>query len=199
MKNKSLIILGLLVIGVYAYFDKKKKDQTKPYTDAELNTLITDFVNKTRDYEISKGKTQSLKDNQEAIDGIKFMFSNAKAKGKDLSKTNVDKFFKVYWIVVLNQIGDTSQGIVTKEDNDFLTDFMSEKQPVQPAGVIVNQPFQLGVLEPAYSTATPPAIPIIPQSSLPVSSVAKKSSTRLNTNLPDGVLEPKVIQLITKK
>ena len=195
MKNKSLIILGLLVIGVYAYFDKKKKDQTKPYTDAELNTLITDFVNKARDYAISKGKTQSLKDNQQAIDETKFIFSDAKAKGKDLSKTNVDKFFKVYWIVVLNQMGDTSQGVATKEDNDFLIDFLNN--PL--AGVIANQPFQSVVLQPTYSTATPPAIPIIPQSNLPVSSIAKKIVNSSYTNLPDGVLEPKVIQLIAKK
>jgi len=136
MRNKNLIILGLLLVGVYFYLDKKRKDTTKPYTDAELDKKITDFVNKARNYTISKGKTQSLKDNQEVIDQTKFIFSDAKAKGKDLSKANVDKFFKVYWTVVLNQEGDTSQGVATKEDNDFLMDFMSKKQPVQPVGVV---------------------------------------------------------------
>ena len=131
MKNKNLIILGLLLVGVYFYLDKKKKDQTKPYTDVELDKKIVDLVNKGMDLAKSKGKTQSLKSTQEAIDQTKFIFSDAKAKGKDLSKANVDKFFKIYWIMVLNQEGDTSQGIATKEDNDFLMDFMSKPQPVQ--------------------------------------------------------------------
>ena len=136
MKNKNLIIIGLLAIGVYPYLDKKKKDQSKPYTDAELDKLIVDLVDKSRAFALSKGKTQSLKSTQEAIDQTKFIFSDAKAKGKDLSKANVDKFFKIYWIVVLNQEGDTSQGIATKEDNDFLMDFMSKPQPVYPIGVV---------------------------------------------------------------
>ena len=136
MKNKNLIIIGLLAIGVYAYLDKKKKDQSKPYTDAELDKKIVDLVNKGMDFAKSKGKTQSLKSTQEAIDQTKFIFSDAKAKGKDLSKANVDKFFKIYWIVVLNQEGDTSQGVATKEDFDLVRDILNSYQPVQPVGVV---------------------------------------------------------------
>lgn len=161
MKNKSLIILGLIVIGVYAYFDKKKKDQTKPYTDAELNTLITDFVNK------GKYNAIFLKDTQQTIDQIKFIFSDAKAKGKDLSKADVDKFFKVYLIVVLNQMGDTSQGVATKEDNDFLMDFMSKLQPVQPVGV-VQQSAGFFLPKIPIDPTIPIGTSIIPKSKLPI-------------------------------
>jgi hypothetical protein len=131
MTNKNLIILGLLAIGVYAYLEKNKKDQSKPYSDAELDKLIADFVNKAEAYAKSNGRTESRKNHQEVIDQTKFIFINAKAKGKDLSKANVDKFFKLFWISVLNQEGDSSQGISTKEDIDFLMDFMSTPQPVQ--------------------------------------------------------------------
>lgn len=37
MKKKSLIILGFLAIGLYFYYDKKKKDRLMLYGNANLN------------------------------------------------------------------------------------------------------------------------------------------------------------------
>ena len=135
MKNKNLIILGLLAIGVYAYLDKKKKDQSKPYTDAELDKLIVDLVDKSRAFALSKGiKSQTTA--QATIDQLKSIFAIAKTNGKDLSRANVGKFFKAYWIMILNQEGDKSQGVATKEDWDLVRDILNSSQPVQPVGVV---------------------------------------------------------------
>ena len=138
MKNKNLIIIGLLVIGVYAYLDKKKKDQSKPYSDAELDKLIVDLVDKSRAFALSKGiKSQTTA--QATIDQLKSTFAIAKTNGKDLSRANVDKFFKAYWIMILNQEGDKSQGVATKEDWDLVRDILNSSQPVQPKALSVPQ------------------------------------------------------------
>ena len=62
---------------------------------------------------------------------MKAKFDYAKTNGKDLSRANVDKFFKSYWIMILNQEGDKSQGVSTKEDSDLVTSFFNQPQPVQ--------------------------------------------------------------------
>jgi hypothetical protein len=48
MKNKNLIIgIGLAVV-VYYFYNKNQKEklQATPYTDAELDKVATDFINK---------------------------------------------------------------------------------------------------------------------------------------------------------
>ena len=130
MTNKNLIILGLLVIGVYVYLDKKKKDQSKPYSDAELDKLITDLVNKSNAFAVSKG-IKLQQDTKTTIEEMKAKFDYAKSQGKDFSKANIDRFFKAYWIIILNSEGDKSQGVSTEEDMNLVREFLKQPQPVQ--------------------------------------------------------------------
>ncbi len=44
MKKEYLIALGVLAVGAYLYYDKKKKDELKPYSDAELDKVLKDFT-----------------------------------------------------------------------------------------------------------------------------------------------------------
>ena len=131
MNNKNLLVgVGVAVLAYYLYNqNQKKKLQATPYTDVELDKLITDLVNKSNAFALSKGI--KVQDPQKGINELKTRFDNAKTNGKDLSRANVDKFFKAYWIMILNQEGDKSQGVSTKEDSDLVTSFFSQSQPVQ--------------------------------------------------------------------
>jgi hypothetical protein len=124
MKKEYLIGLGVLAVVAYLYYDKKKKDQSKPYSDAELDKVLKDFTQKAIDYAKSKGATQGVKTYQQVYDSVKQIFDTAKKNGKDLSRKNVDKVLKLLFILSLNQEGDSSQGTYTKEDYDYIVDFM---------------------------------------------------------------------------
>ena len=130
MKNKNLIMLGLIAIGIYAYFDKKKKDQLKPYSDAELKTVLTNFISKfVSEIESLTGK-KVPETTEKSLNDLTNIISNAKQKGKDVSRANVDKFLSLLKKITLYQEGGTAYGIPTKEEQDFVVDFRLVGQPI---------------------------------------------------------------------
>jgi len=156
MNNKNLLIgLGIAVVVYYLYNqNQKKKLETVPYTDAELDKLITDLVNKSNAFALSKGI--KVQDPQKGINELKTRFDNAKTNGKDLSRANVDKFFKAYWIMILNQEGDKSQGVSTKEDSDLVTSFFNQPQSNMIATQISDRPCKKWVQPLCKTTPCPP-------------------------------------------
>lgn len=144
MKKQNLIILGVLAIGLYFYFNKKKK-QNEPYSDAELDKKIDELYVKSNNYIVKKGgHKEGLKTKEQVVTSTKDIFVNAKIQGKDLSKSTVDKVLKLLWITTLNQEGDSSEGTVSKEDFDFLMKYVERPQPKQYAVGLSSQPPVLG-------------------------------------------------------
>jgi hypothetical protein len=141
MKKENLIVLGVLVIGLYFYFNKKKKDLNEPYSDAELDKKLNDLYEKLNNYIVKKGgKTEGIKSKEQVVSSTKDIFVNAKIQGKDISKSTVDKVLNLLWITTLNQEGDSSQGTVSKEDFDFLMKYVERPQPKQYAVGLSSQP-----------------------------------------------------------
>ena len=140
MKKENLIILGLLAVGIYFYFNKKKK-QDKPYSDSELDKKINELYVKSNNYLVKKGGgKEGLKSKEQVITSTKDIFVNAKIQGKDISKSTVDKVLKLLWITTLNQEGNSSEGTVSKEDFDFLMKYVERPQPKQYAVGLSSQP-----------------------------------------------------------
>lgn len=140
MKKENLIILGLLAVGIYFYFNKKKK-QDEPYSDSELDKKINELYVKSNNYIVKKGGSkEGLKNKEQVITSTKDIFVNAKIQGKDISKSTVDKVLKLLWITTLNQEGDSSEGTVSKEDFDFLMKYVERPQPKQYAVGLSSQP-----------------------------------------------------------
>jgi hypothetical protein len=140
MKKENLIILGLLAVGIYFYFNKKKK-QDKPYSDSELDKKINELYVKSNNYLVKKGGSkEGLKSKEQVITSTKDIFVNAKIQGKDISKSTVDKVLKLLWITTLNQEGNSSEGTVSKEDFDFLMKYVERPQPKQYAVGLSSQP-----------------------------------------------------------
>ena len=140
MKKENLIILGLLAVGIYFYFNKKKK-QDKPYSDSELDKKINELYVKSNNYLVKKGGSKErLKSKEQVITSTKDIFVNAKIQGKDISKSTVDKVLKLLWITTLNQEGNSSEGTVSKEDFDFLMKYVERPQPKQYAVGLSSQP-----------------------------------------------------------
>jgi hypothetical protein len=130
MKNKNLIMLGLIAIGIYAYFDKKKKDQLKPYSDAELKIVLTNFISKfVSEIEVFMGK-KVPETTEKLLNELTNIVSIAKQKGKDVSRANVDKFLSLLKKTTLYQEGSTAYGVPTKEEQDFVVAFRLNGQPV---------------------------------------------------------------------
>lgn len=140
MKKENLIILGLLAVGIYFYFNKKKK-QDEPYSDSELDKKINELYVKSNNYIVKKGGSkEGLKNKEQVITSTKDIFVNAKIQGKDISKSTVDKVLKLLWISTLNQEGNSSEGTVSKEDFDFLMKYVERPQPKQYAVGLNSQP-----------------------------------------------------------
>jgi hypothetical protein len=131
MKNKNLIIgLGVAVVVYYLYNkNQKKKIQSTPYTDAELDKVVADYVNK----EIKNAKIlnpNATPDAQGAEKGILDMIKKASSNGKDVSRANVDKILVIYSKWTRNMGGDTkSLGMVTPEEMTILNSFQCQIQP----------------------------------------------------------------------
>ncbi len=132
MKNKNLLIgLGVAVV-VYYFYNKKQKEKlqaTTTYDDAELNKLLTDYVNKSISYIEKREPNTKHKTFKEVFDGIMQLINNAKARGKDVSKKNIDKLLSILELQYRNESGDTSIGQVTKEQWDFVVN-LTQKQTV---------------------------------------------------------------------
>jgi hypothetical protein len=124
MKKQYLIILGLLAIGAYLYFDKKKKDQLKPYSDAELDNAIRTFLNKSKTYLINNGKSDGLKDNENLLPRLKYRFEQAEIKGKDVSRKNVSNILNLLFIYVLEEEGLEKKGTLSVSQKNELSQFM---------------------------------------------------------------------------
>ena len=140
MKKENLIILGLLAVGIYFYFNKKKKEN-EPYSDSELDKKINELYVKSNNYLVKKGGSkEGLKSKEQVISSTKDIFVNAKIQGKDISKSTVDKVLKLLWISTLNQEGNSSEGTVSKEDFDFLMKYVERPQPKQYAVGLNSQP-----------------------------------------------------------
>lgn len=52
MKKESLIILGVLAVGLYFYYDKKKKDRLMLYSDVYLNVTAEEPLSLRTPYPI---------------------------------------------------------------------------------------------------------------------------------------------------
>ena len=140
MKKENLIILGLLAVGIYFYFNKNKK-QNEPYSDVELDKKLNDLYDKTYNSIVKKGNLKyGVKTREQVVSSTKDIFVNAKIQGKDISKSTVDKVLKLLWITTLNQEGDSSEGTVSKEDFDFLMKYVERPQPKQYAVGLSSQP-----------------------------------------------------------
>ena len=134
MKKENLIVLGVLAIGLYFYFNKKKKDLKEPYSDAELDKKLNDLYDKSYNSIVKKGSLKDgVKTREQVVTSTKDIFVNAKIQGKDISKSTVDKVLNLLWITSLNHEGDSSQGTVSKEDFDFLMKYVERPQPKQYA------------------------------------------------------------------
>jgi len=92
MKKQNLILLGILAIGIYFYFDKKKKDQLKPYSEKELKIVLNDFVSKyISETEALTGEKVPVTPENLSRDLTNDIL-NAEKQGRDVSKANVNKF-----------------------------------------------------------------------------------------------------------
>ena len=131
MKNKNLIIgLGVAVV-VFYFYNKKQKEklQSTPYTDAELDKIVTDFVNQ----EVKNAKIlnpNATPDSQGVKKDVLEMIKKASSNGKDVSKGNVDKMLVIYSKWIRNMSGDTkSLGTITPEEFKELNSFQCQIQP----------------------------------------------------------------------
>lgn len=140
MKKINLIIIGFLAVGLYFYFDKKKKEN-QPYSDAELDKKLNDLYEKLNNYIVKKGgKTEGVKSKEQVVSSTKDIFVNAKIQGKDISKSTVDKVLNLLLITTLNQEGNSSLGTVSEKDFDFLMKYLKRPQPEQYAVGLSSQP-----------------------------------------------------------
>jgi hypothetical protein len=133
MNNKNLLIgVGVAVVVYYLYNQnqKKKLQATTTYDDAELNKLVTDFVNKAVTYTEKREPNAKHKTFKEIFDGTMQIINNAKTNGKDVSKNNIDKLLSILELQYRNESGDLSLGQTTKEQFDFIVNLTQEPTPV---------------------------------------------------------------------
>jgi hypothetical protein len=130
MKNKNLIIgLGVAVV-VFYFYNKKQKEklQSTPYTDAELDKVVTDYVNK----EIKNAKTFMPNANPDADGGkqeVLQIIKRASLNGKDVSRGNLNKMLFLLSKRERIQIGDKSLGSMTPEEVTALNSFLCQIEP----------------------------------------------------------------------
>ena len=126
MNNKNLLIgLGVAVV-VYYFYNKNQQEKLKStttYDDAELNKVVTDYVNNSITYIEKREPNVKHKTFKEIFDGIMQMINNAKINGSDVSKNNIDKFLSILDLLARNESGDLSLGQATKEQFDFVVNF----------------------------------------------------------------------------
>jgi hypothetical protein len=120
MKKEYLIGLGVLAVGAFLYFSKKKKS----YSDAELDSDIKGFINKTKDYLKSKGKSDDFRVTDYIFPRLKYRFEQAKLKGKDVSKKNVLNILNLLFIYTLEEEGLEKKGTFSTSQKNELLEFM---------------------------------------------------------------------------
>lgn len=135
MNNKNLLIgLGVAVV-VYYFYNKNQKEKLKStttYDDAELNKVVTDYVNNSITYIEKREPNVKHKTFKEVFDGVMQLINNAKANGKDVSKKNIDKLLSILELQYRNESGDLSMGQTTQEQWDFVVN-LTQKQPITVA------------------------------------------------------------------
>jgi hypothetical protein len=131
MKNKNLLIgLGLALVAYYFYNqNQKKKIQTTPYTDAELDKVVYDFVTEERRKALELNPSRKIEDIDKAKRSVLDFIQRAKTKGRDVSRANVDKILGIFRKIQRNQMGDNSAGIATTEEQNAFYDFMGTANP----------------------------------------------------------------------
>jgi hypothetical protein len=138
MKNKNLLIgLGLALVAYYFYNqNQKKKLQTTPYTDAELDKVVYDFVTEERRKALELNPSGKIEDIDKAKRSVLDLIQRAKTKGGDVSRANVDKILGILRKIQRNQMGDNSAGIATTEEQNSFYDFTkmptTNVEPVKP-------------------------------------------------------------------
>ena len=142
MNNKNLLIgLGVALLAYY-FYDKKQKEklQSTSYTDAELNKVVTDYVNKSITYIEKREPNTKHKTFKEIYDGVMRMINNAKINGKDVSKKNIDKLLYILELQSRNASNDLSLGQTTTEQWNFVIDFTkmptTNVEPVQTPKIV---------------------------------------------------------------
>ena len=142
MNNKNLLIgLGVALLAYY-FYDKKQKEklQSTSYTDAELNKVVTDYVNKSITYIEKREPNTKHKTFKEIYDGVMQMINNAKSNGKDVSKKNIDKLLYILELQSRNASNDLSLGQTTQEQWNFVIDFTkmptTNVEPVQTPKIV---------------------------------------------------------------
>lgn len=125
MKNKKIIIGSILLLAIvgFIYFGKKR-EELKPYTDAELDNALNEFINKVKNYLKSKQNSVEIKANDEILPSLKYKFEQAKLKGKDFSRKNVNHILYLLYIDSLVREGDVSQGVLSVNELEELLDFL---------------------------------------------------------------------------
>jgi len=191
MKNENLILFGILAVGIYFYYDKKKKDQLKPYSEDELKIVLNNFISKyISETEVLTGEKVPVTTENFVIE-LTNDISNAKQQGRDVSRANVNKFLSILKKTTLYQLGSTANGVPTKEEQDFFYNFRSVPQPK----------YQPKEVEVATVPQTKKNGVELPSNELPVkfAEFTIAPVRRIYSELKEGLLEPKVIKLIPKK
>jgi hypothetical protein len=134
MNNKNLLIgVGVAVVVYYLYNqNQKKKLQTVPYTDAELDKVVSDFSAKERKRALELNPNGNIEDVDKAKRSVLDLIQRAKTNGKDVSRGKVDKILGILTKIQRNQMGDNSMGIATPEEQNEFDDFIGVKRPVEP-------------------------------------------------------------------
>jgi hypothetical protein len=135
MKNKNLLIgLGIAVV-VYYFYNKKQKEklQATPYTDAELDKVVNEFVVLERRVALAKNPSGNIESVDKAKKSILDLIQKAKTNGKDVSRGNIDKILNIIRKMQRSQMGDNSAGIATPEEETIFYDFIGmTKPPIEP-------------------------------------------------------------------
>lgn len=130
MKNKNLLIGLGVAVAVYYFYNKKQKEklQSTPYTDAELDKVVADYVNK----EVKNAKAFMPNANPDTDGGKKEVLEiikRASLNGKDVSRGNVNKILFLLSKRERIQIGDKSLGVMTLEEVTALNSFLCQIEP----------------------------------------------------------------------
>ena len=135
MSNKNLLVgVGVAVLAYYLYKqNQKKKLQATPYTDAELDKVVTDFLNKELKNAkafMPKGKPDNeFKDAEVGKKQVLEIIKRASLNGKDVSRGNVNKMLFILSKRERIQIGDKSLGAMTPEEVTALDSFLCRIEP----------------------------------------------------------------------
>jgi hypothetical protein len=135
MNNKNLLIGVGVAVVVYYFYNKKQKEklQATTYTDAELDKVVADYVDK----ELKNAKAfmpngkpdNEFKDAEVGKKQVLEIIKRASLNGKDVSRGNIDKMLFILSKRERIQIGDKSLGAMTPEEVTALNSFLCRIEP----------------------------------------------------------------------